>query len=121
MFILLMDMFTVGEPIDYVTLLNRLRMEKAFDEATIKPYLINLCESAPSVSNAELYAGFVRNKYEIRKLISAARDIIEEASSGHGETSEIIDAAEQKIYDIRKGKDIQGLRDIKSVIIEKTF
>ncbi len=114
----MMNMFAGGERIDIVTLLNALRKNKEFDEATLKPYLVTLCESVPSVSNVSVYAGYVRDKYELRQLIGVSRDIIEEASSGYHETADILDMAEQRIYDIRKGKDVKGLRSVRDVLVE---
>ncbi|MCR5636749.1 MAG: replicative DNA helicase [Clostridiales bacterium] len=114
----LMNMFVIGAKIDIVTLLNELRKDKAFDETTVKPYLITLCESVPSVSNVGIYAKYVKEKYELRSLIVASRDIIEEASAGYQNTNDILDMAEQKIYDIRRGKSLKGLKTVKEVIVE---
>ena len=43
-----------------------------------KTYLLQLAQIVPSISNVETYAGIVRDKYDIRTLITAARDILEE-------------------------------------------
>ena len=63
-------------------------------------------------------AGIVRDKYDIRTLITTARDILEEASEGGDDASTLLDSAEQRIFDIRRGKNMQGLQRINEVIIE---
>lgn len=114
----MLSMFTAGKTVDFVTVLETLKTDKSFDEATGKTYLMQLAQSCPSISNIEIYAQYVRDKYDVRMLISASRDIIEEASDGEYEPSVLIDSAEQKIFDIRRGKNIQGLQRIDEVLIE---
>ncbi len=114
----MMSMFTQGKTVDIVTVLETLKTDKSFDEATGKTYLMQLAQSCPSISNIEVYAQYVRDKYDVRMLISASRDIIEEASDGEYEPSMLIDSAEQKIFDIRRGKNIQGLQRIDEVLLE---
>ena len=114
----MLSMFTQGRVIDAVTVLETLKTEKAFDEASGKTYLMQLAESCPSISNIEIYAQYVRDKYDVRMLISASRDIIEEASDGELEPSMLIDSAEQKIFDIRRGKNIKGLQRLDEVLVQ---
>lgn len=114
----MLSMFTEGKAVDFVTILEELKKEKSFDDATGKTYLMNLAESCPSISNIEVYAQMVRDKYDVRMLISASRDTIEEASNEEIDPSMLIDVAEQRIYDIRRGKNIQGLQRIDEVLVQ---
>ena len=114
----MLSMFTQGKTVDFITVLETLKTDKSFDESTGKTYMMQLAESCPSISNVEIYAQYVRDKYDVRMLISASRDIIEEASDAEIEPSMLIDSAEQKIYDIRRGKNIQGLQRLDEVLIE---
>ena len=112
------EMFAESRPLDSVTLLEALKSEKDFDEATGKTYLFDLANSCPSITNAVEYAKLVRDKFNLRQLIEASRDIIETASSGTVEPDKLIDAAEQKIFDIRQGKTVDGLERIDRVIYQ---
>lgn len=114
----MLDMFSEGKTVDIVTLLEALKRDKSFDEATGKTYLMQLANNCPSYSNVEVYAKLVREKFDVRQLITASRDIIEEATGGELEPSMLIDSAEQKIFDIRRGKNLDGLQKIDEVIIE---
>lgn len=114
-----LDLFNRGKNIDFVTLLELLKMDKHFDEATGKNYLLDLANNCPSISNAREYAKIVREKYDVRCLINAARNIIDEASSGELEPNVLIDSAEQKIFDIRRGKTTQGLEILSKVILKE--
>ncbi|ARP50772.1 MULTISPECIES: replicative DNA helicase [Caproicibacterium] len=107
-----------GRPVDYVTLLDYLRREPGFEENDGKGYLLELAQIVPSISNVETYAHIVRDKYELRILIQTARSILEEAAAGTEDSSVLLDSAEQKIYDIRRGQNMQGLQRINQTLIE---
>lgn len=112
------DMMNFGQAIDYVTLLDQLQKNNTFDEATGKTYLFDLVENCPSVSNAESYAKIIKDKYRLRRLIQAAREMIDDATSDADEPSVLIDAAEQKLFDIRDGSEKGGLERLSSVILQ---
>ncbi|MCI6616006.1 replicative DNA helicase [Ruminococcus sp.] len=117
-FMQMQEMINFGAAIDFVTLLEKLKQNKAFDEATGKTYLMDLVNNCPSISNAEAYAKVIADKYNIRRLITASREIIDDASAGDEEPSVLIDSAEQKIFDIRNGNEKSGLERINSVILQ---
>ncbi|WP_444657948.1 replicative DNA helicase [Caproiciproducens sp. R2] len=114
----MLEMFTVAQPVDFVTLLERLKGTPGFDEASGKTYLLQLAQLVPSISNVESYARIVRDKYDVRTLITASRDIIEEASSGAADAATLLDSAEQRIFDIRRGKNMQGLQRLDEIIVQ---
>ena len=72
----MLEMFTLGQPVDFVTVLDKLKQNPAFDQVNGKTYLLQLAQIVPSVSNVETYAGIVRDKYDIRTLITTARDCL---------------------------------------------
>ncbi|MBQ9742919.1 MAG: replicative DNA helicase [Ruminococcus sp.] len=114
----ILTMFTHGRSIDFVTLYEELKHEKDFDPTEGKAYMLGLCDNCPSISNVEIYAKLVRDKYDVRQLIYAARRIIDEASAGEFESDMLVDSAEQMIFDIRRGKNIQGLQRVDEVILQ---
>jgi replicative DNA helicase len=114
----MLEMFTIGRPVDFVTVLEKLKETKSFDETNGKTYLLQLAQLVPSISNVESYANIVRDKYDVRTLITTARDIVEEASEGAADASTLLDSAEQRIFDIRRGKNIQGLQRIDEIIVQ---
>ena len=112
------EMMNYGMAIDFVTLLDKLKQNSGFEEASGKTYLMDLVESCPSVSNAEQYAKIVADKYRLRRLITASREIIDDASAADDDPSILIDAAEQKIFDIRSGSEKGGLEKLSAVILQ---
>ena len=99
-------------------MLDNLKKDSDFEENTAKTYLLQLAQIVPSIKNAQTYAYIVRDNYDVRTLITTARDIIEDASSGTNDAAMLLDSAEQRIFDIRQGKNMQGLQRINETIIE---
>ena len=113
----MLDLFTMGQPVDFVTVLEKLKEQEGFEESGIKTYLLQLAQLVPSITNVETYARIVRDRYDVRTLIVTAREIVEEASEGGADASTLLDSAEQRIFDIRRGKNMQGLQRINEIIV----
>ncbi len=114
----MLDLFNAGNNVDFVTLLEELKRNRQFDDTTGKTYLLDLANNCPSVSNAPEYAKIVREKYDVRRLITASHDIIDEATAGEAEPQVLIDSAEQRIFDIRRDN-TQGLELLSKVILKE--
>ena len=115
---LMIRMFSESKPIDYVTLLEEARNEEIFDsDASAQSYLLHLMNQVPTTANLTSYCNIVLEKYYMRGLLTAATDIASSVREGDGNASELLDAAEQKIYDIRQGRQTSELRPIGEVII----
>lgn len=118
-FSIILRMFTSGGAIDFVTVLNEVVSNGIFDSAeTAKLYLAQLMEIVPTISNLQNYCKIVQEKYYIRSLIIASKEIIAAAQEGDGTATELLDMAEQRIYEIRQGKDVTGLVPINEVVIQ---
>lgn len=117
-FTAMQEMMNIGQSIDFVTLLNKLKQNSGFEEATGKTYLVDLVDNCPAPSNAGSYAKIVADKYKLRMLITASREIIDDATAAEDETSVLLDSAEQRIYDIRSDSEKGGLERIGSVLLQ---
>jgi replicative DNA helicase len=116
---IILRMFTSGQPVDLVTVLNEAEKLHIFEtSAEGRRYLAEIANTLPSTSNIESYCKIVADKYFIRSLGYAARTILEDIQSGEQDSQLLLDAAEQKIYDIRQGRDVQGLIPLKTAITE---
>ena len=112
------EMMNFGQAIDFVTLLDKLKQNSGFDEATGKTYLVNLIDNCPSPSRAASYAKIVADKYRLRMLITASREIIDDATAAEDDTNVLLDSAEQRIFDIRSDGDKGGLEKLGSVLVQ---
>ncbi len=116
---IILRMFTSGQPVDIITVLNEAEKLHIFESsAEGRRYLAEIGDTLPSTANIESYCKIVEDKYFIRSLGMAARMILEDIQSGEQDSRLLLDAAEQKIYDIRQGRDVQGLVPLKTAVTE---
>ncbi len=117
-FSIILRMFTNGVPADVVTVINEAVAAGVFEtSAMARAYLTGVMENVPSVKNIESYCKIVEDKYLLRSLIAACQDITETAQAGGTSAKDLLDLAEQKIYDIRQGKEIEGLTRLSEIIV----
>ncbi len=112
---------TLGSRIDALTVLDKLNSDDSFDMETGKNYLFQLAQIVPSAANVENYCKIVKEKYFLRSLITISKETIEAATDGSSEADKILDSAEQKIYDIRKGKSTGSLQRLSDVISSEVY
>lgn len=116
----LVQMSMSSQAIDIVTVLDNVMRQGLFEKAEdAKQYLGNLVDTTPSVSTIERYAEIVREKYMLRSLITAAKEIMDAAMSGSDDVNAIVDLAEQKIFDIRRGEESKELTHISGIVYDR--
>ena len=113
----ILEMFTSGEKIDYITLLNKITESDSTRKIEIKNYMLDLVQIVPSISGTIGYAKIIKEKFDLRKLISVANKIINESSKNEN-ADKLLEFAEQKIFEIRSGKTSQSLINIKNILFE---
>ena len=112
------SLYTESEAVDVITLVNALANGGTFASADdAKVYITRIAETVPAISNVDSYFKIVKEKYQARRLIDAARGILSETASGE-DADLLLESAEQKIYDIRSGRDKTGVKTIKESILE---
>ena len=89
-----------GEPIDQLSLSERLQNQSLLERAGGRAYLAELAGSAPAPGNFPHYADLVSRKSLMRSLIDAAYGITESAYDESREAMEVLDEAEKSIYAI---------------------
>ena len=94
-----MDLFEKGEPIDVLTVSNRLKEKKELKLIGGVDYLTELIESVPTAAHIAHYAGIVRENRVRRDLIAASSEINEKALE-HDDFESLLDQVEQRVFDI---------------------
>ena len=112
------SMFNGAKRIDPVTVLDELTSAGYYDEAGGRAYLFQLMDITPGSRNVTEYVRIVRDKSLLRQLADAGSEIQQNAISGQGDASGIAELAEQRIYNIRQGREIKGLSKLENVIAD---
>ncbi|MCI8811099.1 MAG: replicative DNA helicase [Oscillibacter sp.] len=110
------SMFTHGHPIDGITVCGEMQKAGLYEEETTRSYLAQLIEITPTSANAQEYAAIVRDKAILRAISQAASDIVAMVQEGVGETEALLEAAEQKIYAVRRGQSAQDMVPLQQVL-----
>ena len=109
-------MFNHAAPIDPVTVLEQMRQNGTCDEDRSRSYLLQLMEVTPTAANVGVYVDIVKDKALLRQVAEAGGEISALAQDNSGTGSDVLTAAEQKVYAIRHGRSTNGLTPISSVI-----
>ncbi len=94
------DLWERREPIDILSVANRLKEKDALDVIGGRGYLAELANTVPTASHIINYAQIVQKKSTLRKVIKASSEIASIAYEEAKDTAEILDKAEQKIFAI---------------------
>ena len=109
------SMFVYSKPIDGVTVAGEMEKNGLYNDNT-RSYLLQLMEITPTSANVMEYAKIVRDKALMRAVATAAGDITAMVQEGTGSASDLLEAAEQKIYAIRRGRNAQSMVTIGVVL-----
>jgi replicative DNA helicase len=103
------DLAEDDQPLDAVTVSERLVSKGLLDRCGGLAYLGELVESTPGASNVMAYAHIVREQATLRALIGAGQRIADAAFTPEGRRSdELVDLAEQEVFRIAEGRLKEG-------------
>ncbi len=116
----IMELSTKGEPIDVVSVSNKLKEKKIIADVGGASYLTEIMERVPSTVNIRHYANIVYKKYTLRSLIDASEEISRIAyDENDQDVTEIIDSAEKSIFRISSSMNVKGaFTSIKNSLVE---
>ena len=117
----LSDMYALNRVIDPVTVLNELKERGVYDDAGGKAYITQLVQLVPTAANLDAYISIVKEKYYTRSLMQAAQTILADIEDNAGTSTQLIERAEENIYNIRKGRETSGLVHIRDVLRNETI
>lgn len=111
-------MFVSGSDINIISLTEQCARDQVFESTEqAKEYLYSLSVLAVESTSIEGYAKLLDEKFVLRELIYASRDIFEKATSGTEEPASLLEYAERRIFDIRSEKETSGLLHINPTVI----
>ncbi len=114
----IIELFDRAQPIDLITVSERLKLHGKLDLVGGLEYLTNIATEVPTTANVKHYAKIVEEKALLRKLIKASSDIVDLGYSASEEVTFILDKAEQNIFDILQKRSSQGFVPIKDVLVD---
>ena len=116
----ILKLYEDNEPIDVLSLANRLEETSLLEKVGGSSYLASLVNTVPSATNVVHYAKVVQKKALLRRLIGAASEIVEMGFDESEDVQKVLDEAEQKLFAVSQKYIKQDFVPIKS-ILESAF
>ncbi len=111
----ILDLYGRGEPADAVTVADELGKRGQIARVGGAPYLLDLLSTVSVAANAGWYAGIVREKAILRRLVDASVRIGQMSYAGEGDVDEIVDRAQAEVYSVterRAAEDYKPLSEL---------
>ncbi|MCL2390392.1 MAG: replicative DNA helicase [Endomicrobia bacterium] len=110
------DLFLENQPVDIITVSDRLKKNGMFAEAGGVSYLTSLIDSVQTAANVEHYANIIRDKAILRRLINTGSEIVTEAFNEKYSPDEILDKSQASLFDISKTKNDKGFSKVSDLV-----
>ncbi len=115
-FRVMVELSDKNEPVDIITLSNALRDKNLLDSVGGTAYLASLVDNVPSAANAANYAKIAKEKAILRGLIGSATEIITSCYDTGTDVDQILDRAEQSIFEISENKVRPAFHPIREIV-----
>jgi replicative DNA helicase len=110
-------LFQRGQIVDPVTLGEELKKTDELDGVGGMAYIAELLDAVPTAANIEYHARIIRERALLRRLIEASSEIIRDSyESGERTVDEILDEAEQRIFQVAQQHERSGFVWIKKIL-----
>lgn len=113
----LMSLYTEGEPVDAITVAERMKANGTLESVGGKPFIHTLLNTVPTAANARYYAHIVEKNATLRSLIKAGTTVVERGyDTSIDDVSEIIEEAESLIFDVTNRRVSDGFVSIRELL-----
>ncbi len=100
----IVSLYDQNKPVDLITLTQELKKRRKLKEVGGRVYLMALLESTPTAANIDHYARIVLEKATLRKLADVATGIVSECYQPQVEADNLLDKAEQQIFNLSENR-----------------
>jgi replicative DNA helicase len=112
----MVGLYNNNEPIDLITLSQHLKRKNLLEKAGGTDYLASLLDAVSTSAGILYHARILRDHSVRRKLINQCSVISESCFENWQETDELLDMAEQSIFDIAEDKIGDGFSSLHDVV-----
>lgn len=118
----MVELYNAGQPVDLVTLQNKLRSMNVPPEVSSLEFVRDLLTAIPTSANVKSYAQIVKDKGVLRRLIKITEEIENQCYADTGELEDILADTERNVFGLlqnRSGGDYVPIKEIVLNALEK--
>lgn len=113
----MIELYAKNEPVDVLTLTNRLDEKAVTEKVGGKTYVAKLSNVVPTASHAVHYANIIQKKSTLRRLLEAAHEI---SLLGYADDTDdldgVLDQAQQHIFGIGEKHMSKSFTDVRAIL-----
>ncbi|SDH71018.1 replicative DNA helicase [Pseudobutyrivibrio sp. 49] len=113
----IVELYNAGEPVDEVTLQNKLKEKGVSPEIASLEYIQELVLGVPTTVNAKSYANIVKDKALLRNIIKVNQNIENMCFEGTEEVDTILNQTEKDIFSLVQNRGETDYVPIKQVVM----
>lgn len=110
------DLYNANKAVDFITLSDELKRREILDAVGGVSFLTALANSVPSAANVGHYVSIVKEKGILRNLINNSTRVISLCYESDGNINEVMDYAEQLIFEVSQRKASGSYLHLKEII-----
>lgn len=110
------DLYAERRQVDLITLTDYLKNKGIFEAIGGKSYLMEIADFVPTAANAKYYIDIIKEKGIQRQLIKNSTEIISKSYGVDVNIDELVDTAEQLIFEIATAKQKQQAVPVKDLV-----
>lgn len=114
----MIELYNEGKPVDLVTLQERLKEKDVPPEISSFDFIRELTRIEAISANIRYYAGIVRDKAVLRRVIKVNEEIENACYLGKEKTEDILADTEKKVFELVQRKGAGDYQPIKDVVID---
>ncbi len=114
----MLDLYEKREPIDMLSLANRLEEVQKLENVGGRTYLTNLANIVPTASHVVYYANIIQKKATLRRLIDSATEIAGMGYNEEDEVDSLLDRAERSLFQVSQKFLKQNFYPIKGLLTD---
>jgi replicative DNA helicase len=115
-FAAILGLYNANKAVDLITLTDELKRQGSLQDIGGASYLTALANTVPTAANISHYVNIVKEKSILRTLINNSTRIISLCYESEGNISEVVDTAEQLVFEVSDRKSQGTYLHLKEVV-----
>lgn len=112
------ELFRQGQPVDFITISDKLEKNGTLDALGGYDYLVELNRFVPTAANVEEYIRIVSEKSRLRQLITATEGILQACYAQETPLAQILEQAERAIFNVTQQHQIKKFIHVREAVDE---